>query len=516
MSNEQSKKIEASKAEEPPPAEAPTVPKWKQRVRKMVWPLHAWFPNTVPNPYGSNKYYFRKRDTEDNANSTLDKNVSLKLGCILVSEMFGPNEIETLYNGLEKIGWDRERTQVREESNVDWLKTQRLYGTEGRMPIGWVHRLEDARKFVGVRYTAQFPKEFSSLLVSIEQLTPSVTCLSVGFILTDEASLEYAKEINRPAQTTFIPKRRHRAYSIWGVDHMKEERVRRVRQKYRDLGISWLHRNFPGFFSENCERSHFPTAEFLSLEGFTPFDRDALKDRGWQHWSRFVHIDRDFGSWTCTSVPSLKFSFEAERREKIPNHMTVALRWDTLSEDDTRTYGSDSLGSRTYFANERLHGIIARHALASYLRELLRRLKETRQSLSVHSKAHRSTTEVEQISTFFRRSVGVPSIAREVLALSEDDASFRWNATGFTQQIHPDKSKTYEIKEGLKSFLGRLSRQLLEEDQDTREYLNQLSSATGTKESVAAQRRMELIAWSALFVGVISMIVAALAMFESP
>jgi len=33
--------------------------------------------------------------------------------------------------------------------------------------------------------------------------------------------------------------------------------------------------------------------------------------------------------------------------------------------------------SKTYFANERLNGIIARYALASYLRELLRSLKET-------------------------------------------------------------------------------------------------------------------------------------------
>lgn len=497
-------------------AEAAPVPKWKQRARKLIWPLHARFPKAIPNPYGSNKDYFLKRDAKDNEKSALNKDVSLKLGCILVSEIFGPKEIESLYNGLKKIGWDRERVPIREESNIDWLKAQRLYGTEGTMPIGWVHRLEDVKKYVGLRYTAQFPKEFSSLLVSIAQLTPSVTCLSVGFILTDEASLEYANEINRAAQTTFVPKRRHRPYSIMSVAHIKEERVRQVRQKYRNLGIVWLSKNFPGFFSENCERRHFPTAEFLSLEGFTPFDTEAPRNRGWQHWSRFLNIDHDFGSWTCTSVPSLKFSFDAGKSDKIPNHMTVALRWDTLSEDDTNTYGSDSLGSRTYFANDRLDGIIARYALASYLRELLRSLKETRQSLSVRSKARHSTTEVEQISAFFWRSLGVPSIAREVLALSQNDASFQWNSTGFTRQIRLDEEKTYEIKDGLKSFLGRLSRQLLEEDQDTREYLNQLSSAIGTKESIAAQRRMEFITWSALVVAVISMIVAALAAFGNP
>lgn len=184
---------------------------------------------------------------------------------------------------------------------------------------------------------------------------------------------------------------------------MKEERVRRVRQKYRNLGISWLSKNFPGFFSEHCKRSHFPTAEFLSLEGFTPFNGDAAKDGSWKQWSRFVNIHRNFDSWTCTSAPSLKLSFSAGRRDDIPNHMTVALRWDTLSEDDKKTHGGDSLGSRTDFANNRLDGIISRHALTSYLRELLRDLKETRQFLSVHSKVRRPAAEVEQISAFFRR-----------------------------------------------------------------------------------------------------------------
>jgi len=215
-------------------------------------------------------------------------------------------------------------------------------------------------------------------------------------------------------------------------------------------------------------------------------------------------------------VPSLKFSNDAGRRDKTPNHMIVALRWDTLSDEDTKTYGSDSLSSRVYFANERLNGIISRDALATYLRELLRSLKETRQSLSTRSMARRSASEVEQISAFFRRSIGVPSTAREALKLSENDASFRWNATGFTQLIHPDKDETYEIAEGLKSLLGRLSRQLLEEDQDTREFLNQLSSAMGIRESIAAQRRMEIISWSALVVAVVSMIVATLAWFGAP
>ncbi len=146
--------------------------------------------------------------------------------------------------------------------------------------------------------------------------------------------------------------------------------------------------------------------------------------------------------------------------------------------------------------------------MATYLRELLRNLKETRQAVSGILKPKDSSGYVDEISTFFRRSVGVPSIAREALALSKNDASFRWNATGFSQQIRPSEDKTYEIAEGLKSSLGLFSQQLLEEDRDTREFLSQLSSAMGTRESITAQRRMEWVAVLALLVAVISMGVA--------
>ncbi|KXJ51066.1 MAG: hypothetical protein AXW12_17550 [Thalassospira sp. Nap_22] len=494
-------------SEEPPTKERP-IPKWKQCARKMIWQIHARLPNIIPNPYGERKAYRGECDQKDNAETALDQDVRLKLGCIIVSEIFGANEIETLYDGLNKMGWDRERIPIRDESNINWVKTQRLYGTEGRMPLGWIHRTDEIKKHIPVRYTAEYPKEFSSLLVTISQLTPSVTCLSIGFILTDEASLEYANEINRPAKTTYVPKWRVATYSIKEVEHIKEERIRRTRQKYRKIGISWITKNFPGFFSEHCKQSHFPTVELLTLEGFTPFDRDAVKGRGWKHWSRFVNIDHDFGSWACTSVPSLKFSFETGRRDKIPNHMTVAMRCDTLTENETKSYSCESLASRVYFANQHLDGIISRYALASYLRELLRNIKETRESLSMRNRTRHSGSAAEQISDFFRHSIGVPSIAREVLALSEDDASFHWNITEFTQKTHPNKDQTYEIKKILQSFLGRLSRQLIEEDRDTREFLNQLSSAMGTKESISAQRRMEWVAVLALLVAALSAAIA--------
>ena len=480
----------------------------KKRLRKYAWPLHARYPNIIPNPYGDDRLYFSNRDVEANSKTSLEAGINLHLGCFMVSEIFGPNEIEHLYKRLENLGWDEGRYSIKGDTNIDWLREQRLYGGEGRIPLGFINRAGTVKTSIGREYTAKFPKEFSSLIVNISQLTPSITCLTVGFVLTDEASLEYADAIMKPAKTTRIPKKRRRAYSIMGVEHVKEERVNNIRDKYRNLSIGWISKNFPGFFAENCKPSQFPSVEFLSLNGFTPFDNDAQKSRGWGHWSRFVNIDQSFDSWTSTSSPALRFSLVSGHRDDTANHMTAALRWDMLSDQDKAMYGDDTLGVRSYIASEHLDGIIAKFALAGFLGELLRNLKETRQSLSSSPKSVTPTTQVDTISDFFRSSIGVPAIAREVLALSQNDASFRWNATGFTQKSHIEGEEPRDIKEALKSTLGRLSQQLLEQDTDTREFLNQLSSALGTKESIAVQKRMENIARTTLVVAIASTVVA--------
>ena len=509
MNEHSSDKIEPPEreAEDVPIAEKSPLSRWKPQLQKLAWPLHARFPNFVPNPFGDERDYFRKRDAEDNEETQIDEGVKLNLACISVSEIFGPNEVDSLYTGLEKLGWDKDRWLMG-ESNVSWLKEQRLYGSEGTLPLGWVHRAEDMKKYVNVRYTADFPQEFSSLLVNISQVTPSVTCMTIGFILTDESSMEYSNAIAEPRKTTRFPKRGSRSYQIKSVEHMKEDAVGELRQKYRELGISWITKFFAGFFAQQCERSHFPSTELLILEGFMPFDKEPNQGKSWKHWARFVNIDSAHGSWVSTTTPSLRFSFETNRRNRLPNHITAALRWDGLSEEDTKFNDGKTLGSRAYFVNERLAGIATKHALGSYLREILRGIKEVRQSLASDIDANGSNAGAKQINAYFLRNIGVPAIAREALELSKNDSSFRWNVSGFTEQSLSTQKEPYDITKGLKYMLGQLATRLLDEDRDTRELLNQLSSAMGTKESIFSQRRMEFVTVIALAVSLVSLLVS--------
>ncbi|TQV67481.1 hypothetical protein [Aliiroseovarius halocynthiae] len=510
MNDEVSNEIDSTVREKNAGVEKVPEKKWRRRFNRLAWRVHARFPNTVPNPYRREKESIRKRDAQANLESSLKEGENLQLGCIVVSEIFGPNEIEALYEDLIKIGWGKDRISTLTDVNIEWIKEQRLYGHGGWLSLGHVVRPREVKDFLGVCYTADFPIEFSSLWVRLTQLTPSVTCMTVAFMLSDEASRDYLHEINRPAETRYSPNRRTGGYAVQGVEVEKETRVGLVREKYRNLGIAWFAKNFPGFFTKHCEDTRFPTAEFLSLDGFTPFEHDTEIKRGWRHWSRFVGIGRSSDFWLNNENPSLGYAMRNGYQETLPNHITVAQRWEASSEPNEEVV-EISLNRKAMTALNELEGIIPHYAFTAYLSELLRDLKETRQSFATVSKARRSTQDVDRISSFFRRFVGIPAVAQEALALAKDEVSFRINASGFSYHSGFGADKKLESADGLRSFTERLSRKLLEDDRGTREFLNQMSSAIGTKENIAAQRRMEFLAVVAAIVSFGSLIVASIA-----
>ena len=496
MKDEQMRNTNQAETDNTSAADKKHVPQWKLLLLKLLPPkMVLWLHPHFPNPYGDYEDAIRKFDAECNAKSTIDENVSLRLNCMMVSEIFGPNEIESLYKGIDKIGWNKARHQTYKDTIIDWLKKSRLYGHLRTRSLGRIASPEISKIDSAVDLSAKFPKDFTSLIVNLSQLTHSITCLSVGFVFSDDASLEYSDAINRAAKSIRIPNRSFGEYKTLDVKNVKEDRVRNLREKYQDIAISWLSDHFPGFFSKYCKNSHFPTVEFLSFNEFMPFE-----DQSWLHWSHFVNIGYHFGSWESASVPSLRFATSSNFVDELPNHMTVTIRLDLLSEDKLEKFNIDSLYTQTAFAYSQLKSIIDRCVLEIYLRELLRRLKETCQSLSKPSKKYSSVIQIEKICTFFRDSIGIPSIAHETLALSKDRMNYVMIASAFFYQQTFDKKTYIEISDGLHRVLGQLSQQLLVEDQNTREFLDQLASSINTKESIAAQRRMTCVSLLTLVV----------------
>lgn len=483
-------------------------PKWMPLARQAIWPLHARFPNLIPNPYGEHKELFREMDSTSNNKTKMEADAKLELACIQISEIFGPSEIDSLYIGLQRLGWDQDKLLAK-ESNIFWIQNQRLYGTEGTLYLDWIHKTKDEKNFILSRYSANFPKEFSTLIVRIHQLTPSVTCLNIAFILNSENSMEYMRAINKPQKTKIIPRRGSRNYHIKNPEHLKEDATRDIREKYRKLSISWASRYFPGFFHKNCELNQFPTMEILLLEGHTPFDKETPHKTNIYHWTRFANIDSYTDAWISKKSPSLRFSLNTQHDTTFPNHITAALRRDTLTKNDTRHHDAKSTHSLVHFTISQLDGITSKHALICYLKEILRSIKEERQSLSPEIVKNGSNQGAQKINKYFLNAIGTPTIARESEELSRNTASFKRNASGFIDQPFPKGSEPHDISDRLRLSLAQLSRKLLDEDRDTRDFMNQLSSAIGTKESMAAQRRMEIVAIIALIVSVASMLFAA-------
>ena len=481
----------------------------KQTIDKLQRRLHYRFPDKILDPNNDDRACFVEKDEKDNVETLPENGVGFQLACIEVSEIFGPNEIGALYDNLLRLGWDRDQFLHR-ESNISWLRRQRLYGSEATLPLGFVHRSSEANSFLGVRYTAVFPDEFSSIYVNISQLSPSVTCLTVSYILTESNSYEYLHSIQTSQKTTRVPKDGSGGYWIKDVARLKEEQVDKIRSKYRNFGISWLSNNFPGFFSVRCKANDFPTSEIIVFEGYLPFNKNEPNQNKAGFWARFLNVHHYHSSWVSSAYQSLRFSLESLVNEKLPNHLIVGLRWDDLDKSNLGLGDESSLASRASFAISRLDGITSRFALICYMKEIHREIKELRQSLG--SPAKNNDSRIKQIADHFQRSMGVPAIAREMPTLSQDDSSFRWNATGFLEQsFFSEKTDPIDISLALQARIKSLSSRLIDEDRDTRELLAQISDAVATNESIIAQKHMKFLTVASIILGMCSLLAALFA-----
>lgn len=189
----------------------------KRALEGLWWRAHCWLPNTIVSPHGSEKIFFDEKDLKDNKGTRVPENEALDVPMVWGAEVYGPTEIDALYVNLSKLGWDRDRLSGSGNSAARWIREQRLYGRGGWYNIGYVSRKTDKR-FCPRDYFAPMPDVVEHLTVKIYQLTPSLTCVLIGFALTNAAGQWYQQELSEDRRTTRVSGSRRGSLSILGVD----------------------------------------------------------------------------------------------------------------------------------------------------------------------------------------------------------------------------------------------------------------------------------------------------------
>lgn len=484
----------------------------QELIRKLWWRAHWLLPNTVPWPYGKgDRAHQDRRDCEANVASRVPDEEELRLPVIWGAELFGPAEAEALYEHLARLKWSSASGFFQEGGAADWIRHQRAYGNGG----GWynvdiVVRQQDRQRWLMLHNFAPLPDEVDYLHARFFQLTPSLTCALIGFVLKGDATRRYERELNR--DRTSLRKRSGHGWGISTLDpsHLKSDSLEQARSEVRAIVGQWFKANLPGYF---CGRSidRLPTAELLTTRTHRLLSPEPEKPVGiWFGWQRLISNVPPFEVWTSAACRGFQLSMSRSHRvDDEAFHMLVALCAADVPDESIKHYGERGHRAYVMYCHEHLDGILSNYAALAFLKEASKDVRSSRAALKIGKLGSRRCVGVlDQIQSFFDRSLGAPAVAAELRSRSEHLSRYRHECSRFLAPAWPKEEEQREIAKVLQEWTNWLCVRVIAEEHSAREHFEQLASILSVRESVRAQRRMEWLTVAALVVATGSLVVA--------
>lgn len=467
MSDEQ-----GEREDEATTAASECVPGRPSRLKRsfigLWWRAHCWLPNTIVSPHGSEKVYFDGKDLKDNKGTRIPDDEALDVPLVWGAEVYGPSEIDALYANLSKLGWDSDRLSRGNNSADRWIREQRQYGAGGMYNIGYVSRKTDKR-FFPRDYFAPMPDMVEDLKVEIYQLTPSLTCVLIGFALTEEAGKWYQQELSEDRRTTRVSEPRRRSVSIWGVGHLKEQAIQRTRERYRAIATTWFAQHMPGFFSNASDKNQLPTAELITTKMELFFSDSSKKnEESFFNWRRLILNPGCMDVWTSASCPGLQLVTD-KLEDKLRFHVVIALRVTDVGDKQVEHYGGRVRRAFNAFCSDEVGGILAHYAGIAVLMEAASMVKLSREQLKAKQGGRKVLGVLEDIMRFFTHSMGQPTMAAELRKASMNAGMFRHYCENFTQEHWARNGVTLSLPDVLCERTSHLAERFIEEETRVRE-----------------------------------------------
>lgn len=460
-------------------------------------------PNLFDSPWHDEAYRL-KREKESNKETRIDVAERLRVAAIWGVEVFGPSESEQLYLALKRLGWSAGIGSARDEA-LTWVRQQRTYGQGGWYNVGIVDR-EDAPKRPGRTNRGQLPDGVDFLIVNLFQITPALTCVVVCFSLDDSRTGAYERELNLDRRTRMEGQGGH----LWELSpyHLKERAIKATRKKLRESVRSWFQEHLPGHFSTSVLPARFPIGELLTTESSDVFAEKKEPDRS-RKWRRLIADPWPPEIWSSEELQALRFTMQLSgwRKGEDENLILANVVAGRLSEKTISMYGQ-APGSIAFMAQEEMGGTLACFGIEAFIAEVAKDVKATREALGLSQGKQGTLRTIEHVRRFFHRNAGVPAIVRELRDMTArlkalDHYAGKFTAPAWSPDGSP-RSFASELREGM----HHRTDQLLAEESAMREHFGQLTTILSTRESIRAQRRMEILTIAAVVVAVASLAAA--------
>jgi len=364
---------------------------------------------------------------------------------------------------------------------------------------------------------APMPDVVEHLLVRIFQLTPSLTSVLVGFVFKERFERSYEVQLNRDRKTARECSLRRSSISILDPGHLKRRSLEQARARTRDVARRWFDANMPGFFC-GLRDDRMPTAELITTQAQNLLSEEADGPTSIHFgWRRLLSNSSHFDVWTYADCSGLRFVTDDRGWTKETPHLVVALCASDVPEDVLKHWGGHERHAYIAYCHERMDGILSNYAGLAFLRETSKDLKISRAALNIGNVSRRrSVRTLEQIQSFFDRSLGTPAVATELLDRSKHVIYYKHECARFLSPGWAKDDVPREFGTVLCEQTQFLASKVISEEHSMREHFEQLSTILSVRESVRAQRRMEWLTVVAVVVAAASLYAALPPMKDWP
>lgn len=474
----------------PPEQETPT---WcRQKLKDIYWKIHATFPNIIATPHRQDRDFFIQRARTQNEKTRVPESEELRRRIVWGAEIFGPAEIESFYRQIKKLDWHEPQDHRIGKNVIETIRGWRTYGLIGNFNIGVVQ----PSKSSGFRHTyvGPVPKDAEYLLVNVVQFSPELTCVIVGFVLKEEVTKSYERELNKDRKFEHRAKFGRFSYSTYGPESLKREAIDNERTRCRAMVSSWFKNNFRGFFYSSSLGGRLPLVELITCKNVAVLTHPTESSEN-DDWARLL-VPHGWGEvWNSKKYPGFRMR-RSDTGDDMPFDSIVSIQTSTLPAEEFEIYGGLTSSSIAAFVHERIDDFICQNAVLHMLHEIARILKDGREKLEIGGTRYgKILKSIDEIKSLFDRSIGFPAILNEIHSKAEKDWAYRWSGNEFENTPWPAERPVEKLSETLRLYTMSLSKRLIDDDAATREHFEQLVSILSTRESVKTQRRMEYLTY---------------------
>ena len=472
--------------------------------------MHRKLPRWIPHPRVPGLAQRPAEDHASNAQTRVPEGEALHLRALWAAEIFGPNAVDHLYASLAKFDWN---ASLDPGGVLAWVRRQRNYGFGGTYNVGLVTRRADRTRWVTAQHNyAALPDGIDYLLVELAQLTPSVTCVLVAFVLKEDATQSFAQVLNRDQVSALEPHENGAVIRHLDPPTLKQRALHLARLEQRNIATEWMRTYLPGYFCTRSDLSVMPTAELTTTQLHSVFGR--LDDHARlmrDDWQRVVASFQTV--WSAAGAgQGLRMAFSDSDAESAPFHVAASLCLSDLDADRLTRVGRDeSPASYVAYCHDELKGILHNWAGLVSLIEAAKDIKIARQAMQVRQLPRRKIMDIlDRVQHFFDQAGSVTVVATEMRDRVQEGPAMLPDCAHFEAPAWARSGAPRILANELLIRTGRHATEVVDTASALREHFTQLTSLVSIRESIAAQKKMEWLTYAAIIVAVASLFVALL------